>query len=260
MLRHAGTVLLLGSDMRSTNMLTAAPEMPGLAVSMLDVARAMAIRLRPDVVCAPMLNDQQYEWVRSAFPACGPPASETSEAYLDLCFESFDGYIAGLPASWRAKRRKERRRFLESGLDLRVTPPSTVATGAAPLLAQVEQKYGAAGAVIQREWSYLTSTAVAMGRHGSALVAEQDGRLVAFSVVWDTGRHWRVRCWGCDYGAPVVRESFAYFNLVVYEPLIRATAAGVCRLVLGTGSLPAKLERGAAVRRLRSLCWEVTAS
>lgn len=255
-LRGAGSVLLIGSDMASLNMFTVVAAVTGVSGRILDAIHAVAAGLRADFVCAPMLDTQQYEWISSAFPACGSAVSETAEAYLDLRFDSFDGYIAGLPSGWRAKRRKERRRFLQSDLCVREVPPANVAAEAAPLLAQVEDKYGRRRTRLEHELNYLKSTALAMGRRGSALVAEHDGRLVAFSVLWDTGEQWRVRCWGCDYGASVVKQSFAYFNLVIYEPLIRAVNAGAARLVLGSGSLPAKLERGAAVRRLRSLCWE----
>jgi predicted N-acyltransferase len=260
-LRRAGAVLLVGSDMAGASTFLVTGDSQDVAADMVSAASDVAGRMGAQFVCAPMLDDRQHSWVSSAAPWCGPPASEPSEAYLDLDFESFDAYVATLPSAWRAKRRRERRRFLESGLHLRTVPPAVMPADAAGLLAQVESKYGGASDRSHREIrTYLRTTAMAMGRDATALVAEQDGRLVAFSVLWDTGSGWRVRSWGCDYRASVIRESFAYFNLVVYEPLIRAVAAGVSRLVLGSGSLPAKVERGAAVRRLRSLCWEVPRS
>ncbi|MFG2070956.1 hypothetical protein ACGFKZ_29255 [Micromonospora tulbaghiae] len=47
--------------------------------------------------------------------------------------------------------------------------------------------------------------------------------------------------------------TYSYFNLVVYEPLRLAIEAGAQQLVLGSGSLEAKLARGAELLRLTSV-------
>jgi hypothetical protein len=94
-----------------------------------------------------------------------------------------------------------------------------------------------------------------MGERGTALVARLRDRAVAVTVLWDIGTQWRVRCWGCDYQVAEVRDAYAYFNLMFYEPVVRAMAAGVTRIVVGTGSLEGKRRRGAATRQLRSIGW-----
>jgi hypothetical protein len=240
------TALLLGSDGSAPNSLVATPRVAA------DLVAAAALETRAGLKCLPHADGAQWALVADALPAARW-SEQREEAYFDVSFDSFDAYAATLSRSRRSQMRRERRRFLGSGVTLRALP-ATEAVGLAPLLTQVERRYNA-DASVRRERLYLWSTAVAMGDAGTALVAYDGDEPVAFTILWRVGEYWRVRCWGCDYGHAAVRAAALYPNLMFYEPMLRASAAGVRRLVVGTGSLESKLIRGARLRGLRSVAW-----
>jgi hypothetical protein len=244
---------LLGSDASGASMFRFRDT--GQAGELLDAALAVAGDYRPDLCCLPLLDDEQYAAVASRVP--GVFAGERHDAHLEVAAGSFADYVMALPTRRRVQVRRERRAFLSSALVVEERPV-TDAVELAPLLHQVERRHGAPSTV---EWErdYLRGVGAAMGGAGVALVASLAGRPVATTVLWDVGSHWRVRCWGCDYSVPEVRDAYAYFNLMFYEPIRRAAAAGGRRIAVGSGSLEGKRRRGARMRRLRSLGWPVGA-
>ncbi|MFC4015624.1 GNAT family N-acetyltransferase [Nonomuraea purpurea] len=245
------SVSLIGSDGVTPNVMTARIPLPAL----LRAAWAVAGRYRPELICAPLLDEEQHAAVRSAMPPGPARLACRDEAYFDLPYTSFAEYVAALPKQRRRKVRSQRRALLESGLTVRPVPPLEAVEAVLPLLAQVERKYGTT-ATEEEMRQYLTSTSTAMGAHCSMLVAFDGAVPVAFVTLWDVGPHWRTRAWGCDYCHPAVRERALYFNLTFFEPIERAIAAGVRRVYVGTEAMEAKRRRGALVRRLRSLGWE----
>jgi hypothetical protein len=250
--RVAGTVLLIGSDVEAPNVLTAAS--PRIARALLRTAWTWARRERTGLVCVPNLDDAQYGDTLASIPVSPSLFGRRDEAYFDVSYRSFQEYLGALPQRQRYKVRRYRRALRESGVVIRSVPAAAAVDDVLPLLAQCERKYGWRDST---RWlrTHLTTTAMAMGHSGRTLLASEGGRVIAFVTVWDVGPYWRVRAWGCDYGAAAVRAAFLYFNLTLFEPLERAITAGVSRIELGSGSLAAKLERGAATRGLRSLGW-----
>ncbi|WP_214414742.1 GNAT family N-acetyltransferase [Sphaerisporangium fuscum] len=246
------SVSLIGSDGVTPNMMTARIS---LLPALLRVAWTVAGRYRPELISAPLLDEEQHAAVRSALPPGPARLACRDEAYFDLPYTSFSEYVAALPKQRRRQVRSQRRALLESGLTVRSVPPLEAVEAVLPLLAQVERKYGTTATEDEMR-QYLTSTSIAMGAHCSMLVAFDGQAPVAFVTLWDAGPHWRTRAWGCDYGHPAVREQALYFNLTFFEPIERAIAAGVRRVYVGAEALEAKRRRGASVRRLRSLGWE----
>ncbi|MFC4015622.1 peptidogalycan biosysnthesis protein [Nonomuraea purpurea] len=249
-LPHWSSALLLGSDGSIPSLLTARPETAGELI-----ARALTLDSGqgPGIACLMHADDAQFELVRPFLPEAAY-LGERQEAYFELPFASFEAYVATLSRNGRSQARRERRRFLDSGLELSAVPAMD-AVELEPLLTQVERKYDA-NASAEWEALFLSSTALAMAECGTALVVHDCGRPVAFTLLWQVGSVWRVRCWGCDYAHPAVRDAALYANLMFYEPIIRAGQAGGRRLIVGTGTLESKLRRGASLRRLRSLAWE----
>jgi peptidoglycan biosynthesis/recognition FemAB-like protein len=207
-------------------------------------------------ISAPLLDDDLLAPVlaaaRRVTPDAEPVRRVTHEGVVDVTFRSFDGYVDSLLARRRRIVRRQRRRFLESDVDVAAVSLVDACADLAPLLHQVESKYGHDRTVDECA-TYLATTGAAMGRYGRTLVAVHRRRPVAFTTVWDQGDGWRMRFWGCDYAAPVVRDAYLYFNLSYYEPLVRAGQAGASCVYLGTESLTVKQERGAWLRRLTTV-------
>jgi hypothetical protein len=217
--------------------------------SVLTAALRLVRDRRPAAVVVPHLLDWQRELVTRG----GPPASAGQvdhRAVLDLAGPGFDGYLARLPHRRRADVRAERDRFLRSGRVIREAPLWEVLDQAAPLVAAVEARYGRTYGAGQMAW-YLASTAAAMGEQGTALLLEVDDQLVGVTSLWRAGAEWHVRAWGCDYAA--LGRDASYFGMTIYEPVVRAAAAGACRLHLGPGALAAKTRRGARLEALHSV-------
>ncbi|MFF3868255.1 GNAT family N-acetyltransferase [Micromonospora sp. NPDC001898] len=210
---------------------------------------------RLDFACFPLLDDELLAAVLPLVAADDPVLVESNEAFIPVSFDSFPGYLTARSASRREMIRKEQRRFRAAGLRVVEVDLSAWHGRLAPLLRNVELKYGVAGTVQDYE-NYLASIARTLGDQATCLAVFGDddpGRSdpVAFTVVWRQDKMWRVRCWGCDYERTA--GTYSYFNLVVYEPLRLAIEAGAQRLTLGRGSLEAKLARGAELLRLTSV-------
>ena len=247
-----GPVLLLGSVGGYANHLAVRRKLP--AERARAATRALldaALRLGPTTAVLPHLTAEQDAVV--ALPVTAN--RQDLRAVLDLTWTGFDGYAASLPHKRRAGVRRERERFLSGRPSLSVRPLGEVATQIAPLLAAVERRYGRNHGPLRLAW-YLEGIAEAMGDQGVALLLESGGRPVAFSVLWTLTDEWHVRAWGCDDA--VVGRSGTYFNLAIYEPAVRAAAAGARVLHLGTGTLEAKLRRGARAVPLVSRLLEVS--
>lgn len=173
-----------------------------------------------------------------------------SRGVLDLGWATFEEYRDSLSRKPRATVRNERRAFEPVSGELVEVPLAPLCDELAPLLNQVERKYGHDFPVEHVSW-YLRTIARTMGEHGQALVLSQDGVPVAFSVVWQHPDEWHVRAWGCDYG--VVGKHAEYANLVFYEPISRAIQRGVPVVHFGPASLSAKTIRGARLEELVSV-------
>ena len=240
---------LLGSDTTGQNLFVFRDT--ARAVAMLDHALATTEGYGVDLWCLPLLDDRQYAATNGRGGA--RYVGERFEAYLDLPPGDFSDYVMALPKQRRVQVRRERRAFVSSRLTLEELPV-TASIELALLLHQVERKHGAPSTP-DSEREYLRTVGHAMAGSGIALVTSLSGRPVATTILWDVGTHWRVRCWGCDYSVPEVRDAYAYFNLMFYEPISRAMATGTSRVIVGTSSVKGKCRRGALLRRLRTIGW-----
>ncbi|MBC6446094.1 GNAT family N-acetyltransferase [Actinokineospora xionganensis] len=170
---------------------------------------------------------------------------------VDLVGDDVDDHIAALPARQRrTNARRERRRFAESGLRLRRTRLSEVWEAAAPLLGQVQGKYGNdvdadylayLSAFLRRQADHLDDQAV--------VFAAYDGEdMVAFSVGYRWGSELAIRIVGMDYHR--LRDANEYAQVMIHAPLDYCYTEGLRRLHLGMESYDAKCRRGARVRAL----------
>lgn len=244
-------VLLLGNRVGNVNHLAVRTGLPAvkaaaLVAGLLDEVTAFGAECGARTAVLLRITAAQYDLLPATWRG-REPDEVVESAYVDVAWEDFEGYTATLPTKRRSMVRVERDRFREAAGDVRAEPFLDSSERLAPLLAQVEVRYNGA-ADVEEMARYLKSTAMGMGDRGMALILREGEREVAFSSVMCGRDEWYVRAWGCDYAN--VASSGVYFNLTIIEPLVRAAAAGVRRVHLGTGSLDAKRRRGAKLQTL----------
>ncbi|HUZ57105.1 MAG TPA: GNAT family N-acetyltransferase [Streptosporangiaceae bacterium] len=245
---------LAGSPGTYENYLTVAASARGSEAAL--VARALAEGSRSlarNAGCAyvmfPYLADQQALWLEE-YRAAATAIHVRHKGVLPLIWDTFEDYVAWLPRKRRTEVRRERHRFLQSGIVVREQPLVDVATEVAPLMAQTETRYGKNFAPAQIA-AYFMLLGTHLDEDCFALVAHKNDRPIASSVVLGCGDRWVVRGWGCDYAA--IGDDYLYFNLVYYEPIMRAIERGVELLDFSVGALSAKRWRGCATERLQTI-------
>jgi Acetyltransferase (GNAT) domain len=245
------TCWFLGSPGLTPAVMPVAPPHPAGPVRAALAREALVLAARTaTVACFPLVDDDIAPALTPLVPPAERLVAHGEEAYLDIRFDSWEGYLRTLGRDRRKKVRKERRRFHESGLRLADGDLSTDGHRLARLLYNVEAKYGVQ-VPVERYEAYLASVARDLDGETRCLVLYDGHEPVAFTVVWMPGPVWRLRCWGGDY--TYTRDSYVYFNVNIYEPLRLAAEAGAERLVLGEGTLTAKRRRGALTRRLTTI-------
>jgi hypothetical protein len=175
-----------------------------------------------------------------------------ADCVIDVVGTAVDDHVAALPTRQRRTNfRREERRFLDSGLEIRRVGLPEHATDLGRLLAAVQQKYGhpqSAGemaARLRRQGENLASRAVVFACFGGDVI-------VGAALAYRWGDELVLRAVGFDYERLPGADEYA--QLAVHAPLRYCYERGVRRLHLGTASYEAKYRRGARPRPL----WAVT--
>lgn len=170
---------------------------------------------------------------------------------LPVDWASLDGYVASLPRNRRTKVRRELRSFARSGLRISIVDGGRVAGLAAelaPLYARQQAKYGQhAGADAAREtiaWIGARFTDAT-----TVVVVEDDGRPVAFHLLFEFGGRFYSYIGGQTY-EPRVRDAFAFFQAVFYEPISLAAGRAISSIDYGLESYDGKVARGSGLEPL----------
>ncbi|MEV4628240.1 GNAT family N-acetyltransferase [Micromonospora sp. NPDC049523] len=193
--------------------------------------------------------DEALPDMRDAAPDL-TPVVESAEAYLPVPGPAWSDYLAACPYRRRLNIRREQAAFEASKLTLERGRLGDHWRRLAGLSAQVFQRYGAVGAEGKRLTRYRR-----MVEHWSpdltVLLLRDTSGIVGFSslVPWDGDLY--VLDYGLDYDRAGAHAE--YFQLVYYEPLRIAAAAGLQRVQLGKSALQAKRLRGAVVTPLWTL-------
>ncbi|MFD6566186.1 GNAT family N-acetyltransferase [Micromonospora profundi] len=157
----------------------------------------------------------------------------------------------------RTNWRREWRRFVESGLELRQVSIAEIVACGPPLLQQVELKYGN-----KHEEENLRATlgrqARILGEEAVAHAIFDGSRMIGYSLGYRSGQEFALRSIGLDYGA--LRNAAEYAVLLVHGPVRFAQENGIESLHLGTRSYEAKCRRGARVRGLWAVAPGTTTS
>lgn len=170
-----------------------------------------------------------------------------AENVLAMRWASFDDYLASQGKHKRWKFEHEIESFARSGLRVRVTGPEGLTADLAPLLANVQRKYGHE-ASLEKIRADQKRIRAHLGSSVRVFRAERDGRTVGFSLFYEYDDLLWSRSVGFDYDR--LGHDFCYFNLLFYEPIRFAIEAGLAGIHYSTGAYQAKVSRGCGLRLL----------
>lgn len=172
---------------------------------------------------------------------------DDGEAVIDGVGAGVDAYLRRATAKLRAKIRRERRIFAETGWRVEVVPLTDCLSEVAYLVSKVEERHGQTTPdfLVRR---LLRRQAEQVGHREAVFTCRRgNGELVACAVNYVWRNTLFSRMVGLDYGRTT--GTFAYFNLLIYQAIEYTAQHGLDRLHLGLAS-PVKVERGATVHPL----------
>ena len=173
--------------------------------------------------------------------ACGyRPAVVAGRCVLDVAWSTFDDYLSSRTRTRRKSIRAEVERF-GAELEVEVTGVEGLTDALVPLHARWRAKHGhpVAEDELRRQYAAIRER---LGPAVRLFVARRGGRPVAFAQFYEHEGTLYSRAIGFDYER--VEGSFAYYNLLFYEPLRHAMAQGIRALDYSFESYEAKLGRG----------------
>jgi hypothetical protein len=209
----------------------------------------------------PYLTTEDVDLVRAAGDRRNPEARELAplgfhlvgaDCVIDVVGETIDDHVATLSTQQRRTNfRRERQRFVDSGLEIRQVDLRDHWPRLGQLLAAVQQKYGhpqSAGEMrerLRRQAEHLSARAV-------VFACLDHDVIVGFALAYHWGDELALRAVGFDYEQLAGADEYA--QLAVHAPLRYCYEHRLRRLHLGTASYAAKCRRGASPRPL----WAVT--
>ena len=175
------------------------------------------------------------------------PAVLGGDCSLDLGCRDFDGYLAHFRSQRRKALRAEVRRFAEAGCTVRMGGAELLSDELALLQAATQTKYGhpTDAARTARWYARMRSE---LGRYTRVSVGRRGDDVLGFAIFYESGQELYGRAAGFDYAR--LGDEGSYFNVVYYEPIRYAAAAGLRRINFGMEAYQAKLERGCTLETL----------
>lgn len=221
---------------------SAPPELRRAALrAAVEHALALAAAAGRTALVWPFASTETLRRLSEAVPTRA--AFETGEAEIAVAGSTLEDHLAQLPRSRRKQAKSDLRAFRGAGWDVREERLLRIVDEAAPLLANVERKYGR------------MATVPGLVRHLRTQATSLDGRDVVFTCRDARGTlagyflayRWRDTLYGrlngFDYDR--LRGGREYFALSFYAPLAYAAGHSLRCLHLGIGALEAKVMRGA---------------
>jgi predicted N-acyltransferase len=177
-------------------------------------------------------------------------ALDGAEAAVVTEGASFEGYLQNLSSKRRIAVRHEFSAFRSAEYELDVENLEDCHQEAAPLLGQLQRKYGhEARDEGMRE--YLAGQVEMLGKYSRVFTARRSGRLVGFSLMYEFGDVLYARAVGFDYAQ--TGKAFEYYALCYYLPIEYMHRRGLRVLHLGMETYQAKVARGARLSPLWSV-------
>ncbi|MGW5375729.1 GNAT family N-acetyltransferase [Nocardia sp. NPDC003999] len=181
-------------------------------------------------------------------------AVAADEAVISLPCGDEEDYLAMLTVNRARSVRREQREFDAAGYRItRVPADPASASALAPMLAEVERKYGGNGS-LGGLTKVVAHSLAACANSGHVLLSHDPaGNLSMCALMYRFGDSLYARF----VGRRPDSESgpFEYFNVLFYEPIRWALKEGIDRYFLGQGSIAAKSSRGASRQELSHLLW-----
>jgi uncharacterized protein len=175
-----------------------------------------------------------------------------ADCSIELAGDRLDDHIESLPAAHRrTKFRREARKFLDMGLQIKEIPLKDNWMTLGPLLANVQQKYGHSDSEDDMK-EYLFRQAELLNARSVVFGCYAGDTLVGFSLGYRWGNELAMRVLGLDYCK--LPGGSEYAALAVHAPLNYCYRHGLRHLHLGIDSYEAKIRRGAKIRPL----WAIT--
>ncbi|MGR4881464.1 GNAT family N-acetyltransferase [Streptomyces sp. LARHCF249] len=246
--------LLLGSPLGYRSEASASVEDPLLVADLIDRIVPAAIEAGVRSITAPWLHDSPHSEVLAlALQAYGGDIAFHGENnLLSLQHDSYDAYLASLPARKRRRVKEDSDRAATSGTRIErkdrdaLRPLVGRISG---LITENRQKYSGGEDVTHIH--ALISALVEGGADVRAYLAYKDDEVAAVSVTVRQGKRLFVKWAGFDYEA-LGERSGIYFELVLDRPLRDAYAEGITAIEAGPGADEAKRLRGFKPHQLRS--------
>ncbi|MPY38586.1 GNAT family N-acetyltransferase [Streptomyces phyllanthi] len=160
---------------------------------------------------------------------------------------SFTDYCGTLRSRHRVSLKREYARFLQAGYQLGHQRLSECLEEAAPLLANLQTKYGHS-TTAEQAFHMFAEQAACLDDQSVVFTARSQGRLVAVSVMYEWHGKLYARAAGFDYEA--LRGAYEYFGICYYFPIDYMSTRGLTELHLGIGAYSAKVKRGARLSPL----------
>jgi uncharacterized protein len=163
---------------------------------------------------------------------------------MNVVWPTFDDYVASRTKTRRKSIRAEIERF-RAEFTVEIGGVEATDDELIPLHARWRAKYGrpVPEPMLRRQYAAIRER---LGQEVRNVVARRDGRPAAFARFYEHEGTWYSRAIGFDY--ELVDGSFAYFNVLFYEPLREAMTRGIRALDYSYGSYEAKLGRGCTLQ------------
>ncbi|MFJ5631798.1 GNAT family N-acetyltransferase [Streptomyces goshikiensis] len=160
----------------------------------------------------------------------------------------FDDYCDTLVSRRRSRvLKREYARFLKAGYELGRQTLAESLEEAAPLLANLQTKYGHETEV-DDVFRAFADQARCLDDQSVVFTARSGGRLIAVSVMYEWRGALYARAAGFDYEA--LQGAFEYYGVCCYLPIDYMSTRGLTELHLGIGAYGAKVGRGARLSPL----------
>jgi predicted N-acyltransferase len=187
-------------------------------------------------------------WLHQAVVSRGyVPVTLTGECLLPVRWTSFEGYLRSCSKSRRQSIVREMRKFREAGFAISQDGAEALTPRLATLQASVQRRHGHRIEVEQILGTYAKINEY-LASFTRLFVARRSRDVTAFSLFYQTNQVFYARLVGLDYEQ--IEGTYAYFNVLFYEPIRAAIAEGSRLIHFGIESFEAKLARGCELRPL----------